>query len=327
MATTTPIYTDVQSLTALRSQAHRDPEKKLREVASQFEAIFIQNMLKSARAASVASGALDGPHSDTYKEMYDQQLALTLAKGKGIGIAEMLVRQLQNSMPSASAADQVNSAPSPAMRVTQMAGTATIPPPRSSPSATHLSTPPPTPPKEVSAAQASSQPSQPAATGRRTPGEFVSEVWPAACEAAELLGVDPEVLVAQSAVESGWGRSVPRLPNGQSSYNLFGIKADGRWPGARTVVSTLEYQDGVAVRRQEPFRAYGSFTESFADYAHFLNSNPRYQNALNHVDDPEAFLRGLQAAGYATDPAYARKVASVLHGDTLRTALVGLDGA
>ncbi|CAK0771039.1 flagellar protein FlgJ [Gammaproteobacteria bacterium] len=326
MATTTPVYTDIQNLTALRSQAHRDPGKKLHEVASQFEAIFIQNMLKSARAASLAPGALDGPHSDTYKEMYDQQLAMTLAKGKGIGIADMLVRQLQGSMPHESTPKQADpTATLQAIRMAKAANSATIPSP---PNATHPSSSPPTPVKDVAASQASSQVSPSAtAPGRRTPEEFVAAVWPAACEAAENLGVDPEVLVAQAAVESGWGRSVPRLSNGQSSYNLFGIKADGRWNGARTVVSTLEYQDGIAVRRQEPFRAYESFTDSFADYAHFLNSNPRYQNALNQADNPEAFLRGLQAAGYATDPAYARKVASVLHGDTLRTALSNLEGS
>ncbi|CAK0778329.1 flagellar protein FlgJ [Gammaproteobacteria bacterium] len=324
MTTNPSVYTDLQGLTALRSQAHRDPEKKLREAASQFEALFIQNMLKSARAASLAPGALDGPHSDTYQQMYDQQLALTLAKGKGIGIAEMLVHQLQNTLPGSS--DHTTAPAANAIKTTSMGSNrATISSFSPSPSRVSVTpTLPPTPSKEITASQASSPTSQ-TAQKIRTPEEFVASVWPAACDAAEELGVDPEVLVAQAAVESGWGRSVAHLPDGRSSHNLFGIKADSRWSGSRTIVSTLEYQDGIAVRRQDPFRAYNSFTDSFSDYAHFLRSNPRYQDALDQADDPEAFLHGLQAAGYATDPAYARKVASVLHGDTLRSALANLD--
>ncbi|CAK0742336.1 flagellar protein FlgJ [Gammaproteobacteria bacterium] len=315
MASNPAVYTDIQGLAALRGKAHRDPGRNLREVASQFEAIFIQNMLKGARAASLGPGALDGPHSDTYREMYEQQLALTLAKGKGIGIAEMLVRQLQGSLPN-----NGQSAP-PVSRtmnqtLTRDGGGFSL-----SRAIQQATKNPPT--QEVTAAPKTSR-----ETGKEklTPGEFVAEVWPAASEAARKLGIDPKVLVAQAALESGWGGSVARQPNGQSSHNLFGIKADARWNGARVMVSTLEYQEGVAVRRRDPFRSYDSFAESFSDYVHFLSSNPRYQNALKQVNNPEAFLRGLQTAGYATDPAYARKVTAILRGDTLRDSLTNFAG-
>ncbi len=308
------VYTDLQGLTSLRSQAHRDPSKNLREAASQFEAIFIQNMLKSAREAKLATGAMDGPHSDTYKEMYDQQLALTLSKGKGIGIADMLVRQLQGSIPGAGTP--------PPLHVMR--------PPSTGYGTSHSSvgqasnTPATT---ANSAASASSHTANAGTSPHHTPEEFVAAIWPAACKAAGELGVDPKVLVAQAALESGWGRSTPHLSNGQNSHNLFGIKADGRWEGQRAVVSTLEYQDGTFVRRRDPFRAYDSFGDSVSDYAHFLRSNPRYQSALEQANNPDAFLRGLQAAGYATDPTYAHKVASVLHGSTLQQALAKLSGA
>ena len=290
-------------------------------------------MLKSARAASLAPGALDGPHSDTYQEMYDQQLALTLSKGKGIGIAEMLVRQLQSTLPGAAQAApgvpgalHVMPEPSHVIRPTPQKNDAII---SSSTATPAVAFPLPTTaaPEDTETNGDSSSTTTESVSQPHTPQEFVASVWPAARAAAQELGVDPKVLVAQAAVESGWGRSVAHLSDGRSSHNLFGIKADERWNGQRTVVSTLEYQDGIPVRRQDPFRAYGSFSDSFADYAHFLRSNPRYQAALNQASDPDAFLSGLQAAGYATDPAYAHKVASVLHGDTLQTALDNLGGA
>jgi len=313
------IYTDVRGLAALRGQAKQDPQGAIREAARQFEALFIQNLLKQARSSSLAPGALDGPHSETYQELHDQQLALSLARGKGLGIAAMLIRQIERNPP-----DFETSPPaelhSPTIHDGRKLNRAVVPP-RATPSpaaqaprvpqVVEIDDPPP---------PVFQNPDAP------TPEEFVTAVWPAARTAAEQLGVDPRVLVAQAALESAWGRSVARRSDGQSSHNLFGIKADSRWDGARTVVSTLEYEDGVAVRRRDPFRSYNSFSDSFADYVKFLQSNPRYSQALKQVSNPEEFLRALQSAGYATDPAYARKVSSVLRGDTLRSALENLGG-
>lgn len=306
MVASSAVYTDIQGLANLRNKAHRDPKGNLREAAKQFEAIFIQNMLKNARSASLAQGALDGPHSDTYREMYDQQLALTLANGKGIGISEMLVRHLDKSMPTAESAtttadastNKTNWALKRALsKISSL--TENINEIASKPA----DLAPQTDPKDY------------------TPKTFVAEVWQAARSAAQELGVDPKVLIAQAALESGWGRSVGKLPDGRSSYNLFGIKADSSWKGERFSVSTLEYEKGVAVRRRDPFRAYNSFAESFSDYVQFLRSNPRYQIALKQVNNPEAFLTNLQKAGYASDPSYARKVSAIFNGNILRTAL------
>ena len=139
-------------------------------------------------------------------------------------------------------------------------------------------------------------------------GSFLDTLGQLATRAAEALGVDPLLMLAQSALETGWGRHILRGSDGDSSHNLFGIKAGERWNGGSVQVGTLEYVDGIPARRQALFRAYGSFEESFQDYVALLKSSPRYAEALSKADDPEAFMRGLQQAGYATDPRYTEKV-------------------
>ena len=125
------------------------------------------------------------------------------------------------------------------------------------------------------------------------------------------MGIDPAVLVAQSALETGWGKKVIQADQG-SSFNLFGIKADGRWDGKAATVSTVEFRDGLAVLEKASFRAYDSLSGSFNDYVDFLKSNPRYQQALDKVSDNKEFLAELQDAGYATDPKYAEKILGIL---------------
>ena len=312
MSRSPTVYTDLQGLGQIKTQARRDPDKALHQVASQFESLFIQNMLKGARAASLAPGALDGPHSDTYREMYEQQLAQELSKGKGIGIADMLVRQLRNAQ------EMTNPKENPYVQARPPGAATSVPSVSSKTTVSKTNSPPIPVPATSNVVPSTNRPN--------TPQEFVDQIWPAASKAAAELGVDPAVLVAQAALESGWGRSTPQRSDGTNSYNLFGIKADSRWQGDRTVVSTLEYEDGVAVRRRDPFRVYGSFDESFADYARFIRSNPRYQEALSHGANPQAFLSGLQQAGYATDPAYARKVTAVMQGSTFQEVTEGYRG-
>ena len=153
-----------------------------------------------------------------------------------------------------------------------------------------------------------------------SPEDFVRRLLPAARATAEELGVDPRVLVAQAALETGWGKAVIQRDDGSSSHNLFGIKADSRWSGDTVHASTLEYEEGVVMRRREPFRAYASFADSFSDYLTFLRENPRYGEVLDRTGDPQGFVEGLQQAGYATDPKYAEKILSILGGKALRNA-------
>ncbi len=166
---------------------------------------------------------------------------------------------------------------------------------------------------------ASSPTSSPA--GFSSPSDFVRQVWPHAQRAGRELGVDPRVLVAQTALETGWGRAVIQHGDGRSANNLFGIKADAGWDGERVARQTMEFRAGVMVRERAEFRAYESIAASFDDYVSFIKSNPRYEEALAASQDGAQWSRELQRAGYATDPDYARKINGIMHGAALGEAL------
>jgi flagellar protein FlgJ len=284
------LVTDIAGLDRLRTQAREDPNAALGEVARQFESLLVNMMVKSMRQAGLGEGALDNRDSLLYRDLYDQQLAMHLAE-RGMGLADVIQRQLGGGQ--AAPADG-----------------------KSLPD--YLAKPLQSPPRT----EAEAREPQPALDN---PQRFVVGLMPWAREAAARLGIAPEALLAQAALETGWGRSVIHGSGGNNSHNLFGIKADGRWGGGRVAVSTLEYVDGVAVRRKEPFRAYASYRESFDDYVGFVRDNPRYREALTHTDDPAAYFDALQKAGYATDPAYADKVMRVLNGREMRGALERLE--
>ncbi|HET8905296.1 MAG TPA: flagellar assembly peptidoglycan hydrolase FlgJ, partial [Saccharospirillum sp.] len=141
-----------------------------------------------------------------------------------------------------------------------------------------------------------------------SPEAFIESLLPHAEQAAQRLGVEPRILVAQAALETGWGRSMIKDDQGANSFNFFGIKADQRWQGAVADTQTHEYVEGNRISIRDAFRAYEDPSQSFNDYVDFLKNNPRYQAALDQVDDPERFVRSLQSAGYATDPEYANKI-------------------
>ena len=152
-------------------------------------------------------------------------------------------------------------------------------------------------------------------------GEFVDQVLPSIRTAAEALGLNPLVLLAQAALETGWGKRMARTADGNPSLNLFGIKADDTWLGARAAANTLEYADGVATQRPAAFRAYGSIEESVNDFANLLKNSPRYRHAVAAGPDAPAYVDGIGRSGYATDPEYAAKLNDILHGSTLRAAV------
>ncbi|MDH3712543.1 MAG: glucosaminidase domain-containing protein [Gammaproteobacteria bacterium] len=174
-------------------------------------------------------------------------------------------------------------------------------------------------------AQAARMGQEPAASDAsvdwQSPQEFLAHLRPFARQAAQQLGVASEVLLAQATLETGWGRKLPRHPDGRSSFNLFGIKADARWAGEWVSKPTLEFTQGGMRRVRAQFRAYASPHESFQDYASFLKTSPRYAGALDVAGDPTAYLHALQNAGYATDPHYAEKILSLLDSEQFRSAL------
>ena len=295
------IYTDFSGLADLKRQAREDSPEAIRSVARQFEALFIQMMLKSMREASLGDSLLDGPDMEKYTSLYDQQLALELARGRGLGFSNSLVEQLggtSGELPSAKPATPGAGPAGDMLERIRALNTATGPVAVTRPASGMQE------PDRIQAVFES-------------PADFVQTLLPDAREAARELGTEPGVLIAQAALETGWGRSVIRREDGGSSFNLFNIKADDRWPGRRVTVDTLEYRDGIARREKASFRVYDSFAESFRDYVEFLRASPRYRPALQQARDPEAFIEALHEAGYATDPAYAAKVGRILKGDVI----------
>ena len=310
------VYTDFQGLAKLRAEARRDSPEALREVARQFEALFLQQMLKSMREASVGEGLMDNDQSKLYQGMYDQQLGIELSKGRGLGLAETLMRQLGGQFP-----EQPDQAIAARAAPTQGYAQGGSDAGRGQPG------------PHLSVARAASAPGltvgrSDASRDRQeshwhpvSPHEFVQALRPHAERAAAALGTQPEVLIAQAALETGWGRAMPRHENGSPSHNLFGIKADGRWDGERVAVQTMEFRDGHMQRERASFRSYDSLAESFDDYVNFLQQNPRYQQALEAAGDGARYVRELQHAGYATDPDYADKIDAILGGERLASAL------
>lgn len=276
-------YTDVQGLNTLRTQARAQDPEALRSTAKQFETIFTKMMLQSMRDARLGEDIFGSSAGDMYQSMFDDQIALEMSRGQGIGIAEMLLEQLKRG-----------GSPTP------------------------LSTPPtslPTPQGVGSTAISSTAINSTAInTGSAKPGSreaFLESILPAARQAAETLGVSTKAVLAQAALETGWGRSVPRAADGRSSHNLFGIKANERWSGPRVEQLTTEFVNGVPQRQVESFRAYSSPAESIADHARLLARSPRYADVRGTGDDIAAYGAALQRGGYATDPRYAQKLEAV----------------
>lgn len=283
------VYGDFAGLEKLKSgAAHNDPAA-IRQVAKQFESLFARMMIKSMRDAIGKDPIFGSDQAQTYQGMFDDQLSLQLTQGKGLGLADMLTRQLQHAGAAAGAASAAPTAgKGGALPANRLGGTSA---------------------GSASSTSATGSTPAPASSAERT--NFISQVWPEAEAAARQLGVHPVSLVAQAALESNWGRSVPRGADGTSSHNLFGIKAGSRWSGASVTAATAEYQAGSATSTSAAFRAYASPAESFQDYVALLRGNPRFSAALGSGTSVSSFASALQQGGYATDPDYAQKVTAV----------------
>lgn len=296
-------YYDLSNLDSLREQAlDGDPERKvLKKAAQQFEAIFTQMLFKSMRKANEAFEDKDSPFNQSsvkfFQDMHDQQLSMELSQSGSLGLADLIVEQLspeKGRYLPASALRQ-NHAALPAMEIKPLAEQET----------------------ENKAAQPVTD-AKAAQSSTNTPStfdsveEFVGTLWQHAQTAAKSIGLNPAVMIAQAALETGWGKHIISKVDGSSSNNLFNIKADTSWDGDKARKVTLEYEQGTAVKRNASFRAYDSIEQSFSDFVDFLQQNPRYQNALENTHDDHGFIDALQQAGYATDPNYADKIKKVL---------------
>ena len=331
-------YTDISGLNRLKRAAVAEDPSAIKAVAKQFEALFINMMMKSMREANEVFGE-DSPfnssESKLYQDMLDKEYGLSMAGAGGIGLAEIIEKQLTGRasidiaprppsifIPSKSknetiervddVVDQsVHSGPGPGPG----AGTAVRPwtdqgdrknDPKSTANASNLGlSTAPTKPSVVT-------------SNFESPEDFVDQLWHLAKSAAKTLSVDPRILVAQAALETGWGQFTLKDSEGGDSFNLFNIKAGLGWDGKSVLKNSLEYEQGIAIKKQSSFRAYESFEESFNDYIELIQTSPRYQKALSLVNKPLEYINELQKAGYATDPDYGAKVSRIFNSEIFK---------
>ncbi|MEZ5649139.1 MAG: flagellar assembly peptidoglycan hydrolase FlgJ [Burkholderiaceae bacterium] len=317
---------DARALDALKRAAHDDPRSAIRQAAGEFEAMFTRQLLDSMRAALPKSGLFEGPGSEMMTQMLDDQLA-KLGQGTQGGLGDMIARHLSRYVdPQAAgptpAADAANAAPGKptSSAVLDRLSAVAYQPSHSAPAAA------PDLDQVIERAQvvlenvpawleASMQPEQPVSglPASRRSELFVERLWPQARAAEAATGVPAKFIIGQAALESGWGRGEILRPDGSPAFNLFGIKAGSDWRGDTVAVNTTEYVHGRPVQQLETFRAYGSYTEAFADWARLMRENPRYAGVLQAADSVRDFAYGLQAAGYATDPRYGHKLEQVIN--------------
>ncbi|MFT6283652.1 MAG: flagellar protein FlgJ [Arenicella sp.] len=295
---------DIKGLDALRRAAQSGDSKALDEAAKQFEAIFVQMMLKSMRKAQDVMADKDSPFNSEqvkfYRDMHDTQIASDLASNGSIGLADIIVRQLGKTgdgyMPAGALRNDGNLS---SINRNTTASTQKA--------------------REEVLGKQSIKTFQSFKTAAFDDAQsFIEQLYPAAQQAAQQLGIDPKALLAQAAIETGWGQHMIHNTSGQNSHNLFGIKADRRWQGDRAMVDTIEFEQGVAATKKAPFRVYDSFADSMQDYVGFVKQNPRYEDAVKHSQSPQDYFSELQKAGYATDPDYANKVIAVFEGEKFK---------
>lgn len=297
---TESLAVDIKSLNALRSSAAQRSPEALKGASKQFEALFLNMVLKSMRDAAPQEGLLESHQTKLFTSMLDQQLSQNMAQ-RGVGLADMLVRQLSNSLnkPFPSENDAAERLPLdiPLARGLSDLDKARLLEGIASRAGNGV-------PQGSKRSKSQQRPAHVAAFHNRLQADAEA--------ASRATGIPAKFMLAQAALETGWGKREIRARDGSSAHNLFGIKATANWTGRVTEATTIEYINGVPQRRVERFRAYDSYADAFRDYANFLKTNPRYEKVLANAQDADGFARGLQRAGYATDPHYAAKLSSII---------------
>jgi len=284
---------DFTGLNELKLQAKNDSSKALPEVAKQFEGIFLQSMLKSMRMGQHfldENSPFRGKNEETFQDMLDGQYANNISGSRGIGLAQMLTKQLEKTVPVKDS-QEITSKPALSQAVAD----------------NKINT------SEISE-KASSAPAN-------SIDEFVKAIWPTAKQAASVLGLDPKILMAQAALETGWGKFVAKDADGSSSNNLFNIKTGSDKSHDSVLVKTTEYVANTPIKMNASFRKYPSVEHSFNDYVSLIKGSDRYQNALANAGNPDRYITELNKAGYATDPNYGGKILSIYHSDELNQSI------
>ncbi|MCL1050714.1 flagellar assembly peptidoglycan hydrolase FlgJ [Shewanella abyssi] len=319
-------FLDIGGLDSLRSKAQKGESGALKEVAQQFEGIFVQMLMTSMRDANAvfeSDSPMNSQYTKFYEQMHDQQMSLNLSGEGMLGLADLMVQQLDPANSPMTPASVLRGDSNTSARANSFtlgdAHSMQMPTARATAStpvdiATSAGVAPQTldsllSGKVLPSAALNADKSQADFTSQ---DEFVSRLYPHAEKAAKELGTTAEVLIAQSALETGWGQKMVKGVAGQQSNNLFNIKADNRWQGDKAQVNTLEYEQGIAVKQKADFRVYDDIGQSFNDFVSFVSNSERYQEAMKKAANPQAFVQSLQDAGYATDPKYTDKVMQVM---------------
>lgn len=281
---------DIKDIGKMRQAAKENSPEALRATAKQFEALFMNMVLKSMREATPQEGVFDSQQSKMYTSMLDQQLSQTMAS-RGVGLADVLVRQLSTVVDAQKEGQKAGNPAESAGFSKQDLDTA-------------LSVMQIAPPADAAKTAASNKPAHVRA--------FQDKLGAAAEDASRATGIPAKFMLGQAALESGWGRREIKGADGANSFNVFGIKATGGWTGKVVETATTEYVNGVPRTKVEKFRAYDSYADAFKDYAKLLTNNPRYEAVIANAKDITGFAQGLQKAGYATDPHYAAKLTRII---------------
>jgi len=318
-------YNNLNGLQSIKHQAKTDKEGALDAVAKQFESIFVSMMIKSMRDANKGfseGNLLQSSESDSYQQMFDSQLAVSLSTGQGIGLADVIKRQLSKGTLGIESGDDPKSfelhksynlddynrrSLLPRLNNDDIQQ-AMIKVENSLQEMSH------SPALQSSVLENSDSKNTMLASeiDFSSPDKFIQSLYPYAKNVEQETGIDARLMLAQSALETGWGKHQIMKEDGSPSFNLFGIKAQQGWAGDSAEITTTEYRGGLAMKEQASFRSYQSYGESFKDYADFLKGNERYKTALEQTSDPKEFALALQNSGYATDPNYANKINSIM---------------
>jgi len=288
-ALTTPnnaLAADASSLNALKMQAGLKTPAAIKEAAKQFESLFMRELIKSMREATMKSGMLDSPGGDLGADLLDQQFSVQMS-GRPGGLSDLIAKQLTRQMEAADPGAAVDTSAKPAATPISALN------------------------KAASLAAYGAQSSPPASNSKQA--GFVARHAQAAANVAKSSGIPSSYMLGQAGHETGWGKHEIKKSDGSPSFNLFGIKAGASWTGRVAEVATTEYVDGVARKTVAKFRAYDSYEASFKDYAQLITKSPRYAQASQQTGSPLAFATSLQKAGYATDPDYAAKLSRAIH--------------
>jgi flagellar protein FlgJ len=297
---------DANSLNNLKQAAKENSPEAIKGVAKQFEAIFMNMMLKSMREATPQDSLLDNDQSRTFTSMLDQQLTNNLAS-KGLGLSDVLARQLtKNGYGVTNALEQVVSDPSD-LTNNQSLNENLIGNPFLNQARVALQQNA----NNINQAIKNISAFKPLNEGTSAES-FQKKMVHHAEAASRVSGIPAHLMLGQAALESGWGKRELKSTDGTPSNNLFGIKATGNWSGKVVEALTTEYVNGIKQKRIEKFRAYDSYADSFKDFANLMRNNSRYENVMANLDNVQGYAKAMQKAGYATDPAYAEKLANVI---------------